>query len=103
MALSRSRSFSKILIFSVKLNEAKASLIFDLSICTFQKPALELIPLCGQTLALNDGLQCFHMDCALFDKLQNAEVVFCSSGLQRNRHKVLFCHNPSAHPLNLRW
>jgi len=45
MAWSRSRSFSKILIFSEKLSEANRARIFDLFMRTFQESALELLPL----------------------------------------------------------
>ena len=88
IAWSRSRSFSRILIFSEELSEASRARIFDLSMRTFQESALEPLPLFGQVVTLDDTLQLFAVDRALLDKLQDAVVIFGAACSQRDGSQV---------------
>ena len=80
-----SRNFSRIFIFSEKLSDASRARIFDLSMLTFQEFTLELLPLSGQVVTLDDNLQLLPVYRALLDKLQDAVVILGTPSAQRDR------------------
>src|ERR1039457_1819077 len=80
IALSRSRSFSRILIFSEKLRAACRARIFCLLTDASKVLMLELLPPRIQPMTIEDTLQLSPIHRVLFDKLQNAVVVFRPPG-----------------------
>src|SRR5271166_2512365 len=96
----RSRSFSRILIFSEKLSEAiyfrHCSLY--LSTLTSQIFSLKALPSGKQPMAREYVLETLTIDRSSFQKLQDSRVVFESPCAQRQSNQIFRAQDPRLSP-----
>src|SRR5438874_772112 len=92
MSRLRSRSFSRMRIFSVKLSAASS-----LRVCllmTLQVLSLETLPRLSQSKSCYNLLQFVSIDSVVLQELQAAVVILRAAGFQCERYQVPGWHDP---------